>query len=335
MQPTIKDVARAAGVGVGSVSRYLNGVRVKDSTAQAIQAAIRALDYRPNTIARSLKTNRSGTVGILVNDITELFSVTVSRYMEHIFYEQGLVCIISDTMGNLELERSRVRTLADKMVDGLIVYPCSDEVGHLREAQQRGIPVVLLDSRSQDMACDQVVVDNRGALHAAADYLLELGHRRLGILSGDPGRYSSRQRLQGYLDALRDRGLAPDPSLIRADGYSEEAGRQGVAALLALDAPPTALIACNYYTTLGAVKALGERGVDIPGQISLMGFDNLGLSDLVRPHLSLVAQPMQDMGRLAAQLLLARMRGDEEGFPQVREMPFEMLLRDSTTRVRT
>ena len=280
---TIKDVARRTGLSLSTISKYLNGGNVREENRLAIDAAIEELDYSVNVFARSLKANRSMTIGVLLPTISSPFFGRVVAAMEPVLRRSGYECFVCSYDFDREQELKKLEFLARYHVDGIVYVPENVTAGEVR-ARVGAIPVVLID-RSLDQAdYDTVVVDNLNAVYMAIELLIGRGHRRIGLIAGP--QTISTARL--------------------------ESGSRLFRALLDMPQPPTAVFVTNYDMTLGAIMAAHERGVALPAQMDFIGYDNVDLCSIVTPRLDIVEQPMDEMGRRAAELLIARMSGSDQ-----------------------
>lgn len=330
---TIKDVARLAGVAVGTVSRYMNGAEIKEANKVKIDDAIKVLDFKPNQIARTLKTNKTQTIGVIIPGLSDIYSTTIVHSIEEELYEKGYNIFVCDSMGNPDLEMEKVSILLDKMVDGLILYPCREDISYFHSINEKQVPVVTLDVKARGFDCDQVLTDNINATYNVTEWLINNNHKKIGIITGGCKSFTANERLTGYERALEDYGIEIEDKFIRAQDFSQRSGFEGLKHFMNLEEMPTAVIACNYYTTIGAVKAVYELGVKVPEQLSLVGFDNIGISEIARPALSIVVQPMEDIGKTAAQFLLRRIKGDYNDFPAVTRLKTSFVLKESTRRL--
>ncbi len=332
---TIKDIAREAGVGVGTVSRHLNGVLLKPVTALKVQAAIDRLGFTLNPVARGLKTSRSLTVGVVIPDFADIYGGTMIKHLERGLSAHGYSLLACDSSGDPGREAEKVRQMLHRRVDGLILYPCGSDVGYLASIpelvhSETAVPVLTVDMKTEGFACDQVRTDNRGATREATRWLISRGYVRIGLVTGPAGYFTAEERKDGYLEALAEAGIPVDGNLIRMTPHFDDAGgREAIGSLLELREPPKAVLACNYYTTLGAVQAIHDRNLRMPDNLALIGFDNLGLSAMVHPPLTIIVQPMEEIGASAADLLIRRMRGDRSDFPIVLQKKTTLLLRGS------
>ena len=344
---TLDDVAREAGVSRATAARALGGYgSVSDRARERVAAAAEALRYRPNALARSMKSGSTATLGVIVADIQLAFFSQAVRGITDAAHAEGFEVILANTDEDLATERAAVGVLLDKRVDGLIVVPADPgESAHLLDAQERGIPVVLLDRGAPGISCDVVVVDNQNAARNAVRHLVRLGHRRVAIVveghtalsAADAvtarlrpdGGMTSRLREVGWAAALREAGLPVTDDLIRRARYEREDARSVTAAALAMPDRPTALVTTDETMTLGAIDAILDAGLEIPGDISLVAFDDLPWTTLIRPPLTVVAQPVHELGVTATQRLLGRLAGFN-GPPETVVLRTAFVVRGST-----
>lgn len=309
---TIKDIVKRTGLSLGTVSKYLNGGNVREENRVKIETAIRELHYRYNDLGRSLKTRRTGLIGILIPSLTEAFSAEIITRAETVLRREKYAAIVSDAMFSPGTEKACLDLFVAKRVDGVIAVPVTDDGGAYGKLSEAGIPLVLVDKDLGGIA-DAFLLDNRAAGYMAARKLCGAGFARIGLLRGKRGQQSADERTEGFLAGLADCGTAADPRLIACGDYTVpgEADRT-VDALLKHN--PEAVFASNYYFTSTLIAALNRSS----RRLAYIGFDNLGFTDLVRPVPALVTQPMSEYGRLAAEKLLARIRGDRSPFRTVR-----------------
>ena len=302
MKPTIKDVARAAGVSVGTVSNYLNGTtHVADARAQRIQAAIAALGYQVDLGARGLRSGTTRTVGMLVPNISNPFFGEVARSIEHALTEHGFQTFLCDTGEDPEREEGYLANLASRRVDGLLVIYASEHSDPNRLQAPKGVPLIFVDRGVPGRP--SVTIDNRLGGRLAARHLLSLGHHRIGLLVGGREVRNVGLRVEGFVEELQARGLEIAPPYV-IDGPQELAFGSRVAELMALPDPPTAVFATNDIVAVGAWQRLLSLGLRVPHDVSLMGFDDIELCRSLIPPLTSVAQDKQAMGRRATERLL-------------------------------
>ena len=317
---TIKDVAKMAGVSMSTVSKYINGGHVREENVDAIRSAIEKLDYRVNPFARSLKTQRSRSIGILLPEITPPFFGRVVASIDRTLREHGYHSLISCYSSSHGLERDNLQFLLGNGIDGLIYAPediTADEFYEL--TANCSVPTVQMDRMIQGVASDTVLVDNADAAYTAVSQLLKRGHRRVAIITGPKSVYSAKERLVGYLRALSDHGILYDDSLVISDHYAFATGYRAMETLLALPDPPTAVFAANYDFTLGLVTSAREKGIAIPEQLDIFGFDSVQVCTMMNPPLPVVHQPEQEIGRIAATYLIDRLSG-YTGQPRVAKL---------------
>lgn len=307
MAATIKDVARLSGLSIATVSKYINGGHVIDANRVAIEQAIKTLDYRVNTMARGLKTKKTKSIGVLIPTIRMVFCMDIISAIEEELSHEDFSTLICDCQGKPEQEAVKMEFLLEKQVDGIIMMPSSDSPEAARKASLAGIPVVLVDRHFNLMDCDRVLVDNQQLAEDATSELLLSGHRRIGIICGPEEIFTTIQRLNGYYRAFKKHGLEAYTDYISFSDYSLEGGFKALNSLMKLPDPPTAVLATNYETTVGAVMAINRTGLRIPEDLSFVGFDSLDVATLVTPALTMAIQPVQEIGEQAARLLLRRL----------------------------
>ena len=317
---TIKDVARLAGVSVSTISKYLNGGNVLEENAAAIRQAITQLDYRVNPFARSLKTQRSRAIGVLLPEMTPPFFGSVVQSLDRTLREHGYHTLVSCYSSSYGLERENLQFLLGNGIDGLIYAPeniTAEEFYDL--TANSSIPTVQIDRMIQGVSSDTVLVDNADAAYNAVNYLMTKGHRRVATITGPKGVYSAMERLVGYLRALSDRGILYDDHLVISGPYEFGTGYLALEQLLKLPDPPTAIFTTNYDFTIGLVTAARERGIRIPEDLDIFGFDCVQISTMINPPLPVVQQPEAEIGKIAAEYLIQRLEG-YSGEPRVTKL---------------
>ncbi len=302
---TMDDVASRAGVSTSTVSHVLNGTRkVSPATVQAVQRAIQALGYIPNTLARSLARSSTNTLGVAISALSNHYFSETVHAIETECAKHGYMMLFVDTHDDPEQELRVVTALHHRRVDGIVLAPSNGSMA-LAYLQANEIPAVLVD-RMMSEHFDQVGVENAQPTQALIEHLIAHGHRRIGFIAGRAGFSTTDERVAGYKAALQAAGLVFDPQLLVDGGSNTEPARQATVQLLALAAPPTAIMAGNNLMTLGAMQALREAQIEVPGQMALVGFDDFDWADLFVPRLSLIAQPVKALGARAVELLLQR-----------------------------
>jgi LacI family transcriptional regulator len=331
---TIKDLAAYTGLSTATVSKYLNGFTLKERNAKAIHEAIVELKYRKNDIARSLKTSKSMAIGVLIPTLENPFYSAITSSIERTLMEHGCSTIICSYNAEIHTEKEKIEFLLNKMVDGIIHFPLNRTLDYNILKQVDGtVPLVLVDRPIEGIECDVVMSDNVGAAYGAVELLAQLGHRRIGIILGPDDQYSPAQRFEGYRRVHEKYDIEMDPNLIVRGDYSMNSGRDLLFRLLDGEKAPTAIFATNYETTVGAMIGINERGIALPDDLSFFGFDDFALSTVFRPRLSVVAQPVELIGKTSAELLMRRVRGDLAGFPLSISLETRILVRETVRKI--
>ena len=324
MPATIRDIKEKTGLSLATISKYLNGGNVLPENRIRIETAIKDLHYEVNEIARGLVTNKTKTVGVLVYSIESLFNGTLLRYIGDSLRKQGYGLLICDSCEDEEEEAKSIRFLINKKVDGIIVIPVAKTSEFLRPARNAGIPVVLVDRSLPDEEHDCIKIDNRMAAFRAMNMLFENHHEKIAVICSGV-EYTGIERYKGFLDAMEARGLHVPEEYQKKGKHCFQYGYQSMKELLALKDRPTAVFMTNYEITLGAVMAVNESPFRCPEDVSMIGFDDLILSQVMNPKMYMVVQPMKEMGEKAVELLLDRIRKKDGNL-----LPMEIIV---TTRV--
>lgn len=311
MEPTIRDVARRAQTSVSTVSRVLTRTGpVAEATRQRVLEAIAALGYKPNALARGLVRRRSGTIGVVIPDVANPFYAEVLRGMSDVATEQGLHMLLVNADLSFAKEAEGFALLQEKQVDGIVYTSGVITPGHREIFQRVGRPVVLAATYDPEGGYPAVLVDSRKGAAMAVNHLLDLGHRRIGVIKGlDGDLIAGLPRWEGYRQAAAERGVTIDPCLVRTGDYRLESGYQAMVELLEQPVPPTAVVAASDLMAIGAINAALDRGLRVPDDLSVVGFDNIWFAAAVRPGLTTVAQPMYAMGAQAIRMLVDSMAG--------------------------
>ncbi|MFD7393343.1 LacI family DNA-binding transcriptional regulator [Streptomyces sp. NPDC059852] len=310
---TMADVARSAGVSVATVSHVVNGTRpVLPHTRRAVLDAMDELGYTPNTLARSLVTSRTRSIGLAVSAISNPYFTEILQGVEAAALEHGYGLLLADPHDDPHHERKVVQLLHERRVDGMIVAPSPDPRELLAYLGRHKVPAVLLDRvvdlpADGSLVCDQICAESAAPMARLVTHLAGLGHRRIGMVAGLPGLSTTVERLAGYRDGLASFGLAYDEGLVVHGDSASRGAEQATAALLALASPPTALVTANNAMTIGALRALRDHGLSVPGDIALCCFDDFAWADLFSPRLTAIAQPSRDIGAEAVRVLLDRL----------------------------
>jgi LacI family transcriptional regulator len=330
---TLRDVARLAGVHPGTVSRALNPATealVNDDTVRRVREAATELGYRPNPMARGLKTNRTYTIGVLIPDIQNPLFPPIIRGIDDVLGPAGYTPLIANTDNDPERERTDVDAMRARQVDGFITATARRDHELLDEVARSTAPVVLVNRRVEDGLLPSATPDDRRGSRLATEHLLALGHRRIAHLAGPPELSTGLGRREGYADAMRAAGLDVEPGLVRAGRmFTEPEGARLCAELLDAGETFTAIVAANDLMALGCYDVFAARGLDCPRDISVVGFNDMPFADRFRPPLTTIRIPHYEIGVAAAELLLDLLR-DPETPPREVVLPAEVVVRGST-----
>lgn len=335
---TLRDVARVAGVHPGTVSRALNEetrALVNEETARRVLEVAEELGYRPNPIARGLKTNRSYTVGVLIPDLTNPLFPPIVRGIEDRLAQDGYTSLIANTENDAERERIDFEAMRARQVDGFITATARLDDELLAAMKASGERIVLVNRRLEDGTLPSVVPDDRMGIRLAVEHLAELGHRRIAHLAGPQNVSTGHQRYEGFVEAMGLVGLGAEADLVRfADGFTEADGRHACRELLDAHGDITAIVAANDLIALGCYDALAEHGLECPGDVSVVGFNDMPFADRFNPPLTAVHLPHREIGAAAAELLLEALADGVEPPRQILLAP-SMVVRESTGPPRT
>jgi len=327
---SIRDVARRAVVSTATVSHVLNGTRyVSPELTERVMAVVNELNYRPDAVARSLRRRETLTIGLLVPSIEIPFFASTAYHVERTAFEHGYNLILCNSNWEQGEDRQLLQDLIARRVDGLIVISATMEATEISPVLEAGIPVVMFEREMADLDLDAVGIDNHAGAREATEHLLELGHRRIGVILGKKISTVSDQRLEGFCERMESAGLGADRALMFRGDYWPETGRKATQHFLDLAERPTAIFAFNDLMAIGVIQALTEQGIRVPQDISVIGFDDIPLAQYSTPALTTVHQPLSKMGEKAVELLLQRIDGGEEAARFVRLDP-ELVVRAST-----
>jgi len=325
----MRDVAQRAGVSTSTVSHVVNDTRfVTPELVQRVRDAMAELGYQPNAVARSLRRKETFTLGMIVPDNANPFFAMMARAIEDTCYQQGYSLILTNSEGDAARELSNVNVLLSKQVDGLIFVAVGMGNQDLLRVLHSA-PVIVVDRDLPGVDVDAVLVDNLSGGYQATRHLIELGHRRIACITGPSETTPSADRVTGYRRALVEAGLPVDETLIVRGDFQFASGFTGAKALLAHRNPPTAILACNDLMAVGCIAAATELGQQVPAELSVVGFDDITLASYTTPPLTTVSQPIEEIGRLATQLLIRRIQTPDS--PRERHMlPTRLVVRGST-----
>jgi len=304
----IKDVAERAGVSITTVSHVINDTRfVSEILQKRVNDAMRELDYHPNSLARSLRSGRTRTIGLIVPDISNLFFAEIARKIEDRGLEQGYSVIFCNSDDDDKKEAAYIDVLIDKQVDGIIFISAGFEGENIQKPIRFNIPIVIADRDLVDVSTDVVLVDNLTGGYEATKYLIELGHTRIACISGPSRLTPSSQRVEGFHQALIEARIDMIGSLEIAGDFRFQSGEMAMAKLLDSNTLPTAVFACNDMMAFGAIREINNKGLRVPDDISIIGFDDIPLAQCFYPSITTVAQPIKMMADLVVDYLVGRM----------------------------
>lgn len=307
MAATIRDITKMTGLSLATVSKYLNGGNVLPENRTLIEQAIKELNYEVNEVARGLAKNHTKTIGVLIHNLDNIFAGTIIAHIEDILRQHDYGTIVCDCRGDIDLEEQEIKFLLSKRVDGIITIPTSGNSRYLDNVVNRDIPIVLIDRTFEDKSFDCVLVDNSDASFRAITTLIKKGHEKIGIVCGNDNEYTARERLLGYYKALEVNNIKIELDFVKRGSLTVEHGYEATKSLMIAKDKPTALYLSNYEITLGAIIAINELGISFPEDVSIVGFDNLMLSKVVKPTLWMVVQPMEEIATSAAHIMLERL----------------------------
>ncbi len=334
MAATIKDIASRTGLGLATISSYLNGGNVREKNREKIEAAIRDLNFEVNEVARGLKTNRTHTIGVVIPELNNIFCAQIITDMEDILRKRGYATIICDCRTDRELEREAVDFLYRKRVDGIINMPVDTTGVHLKQFASDRKPIVVIDRKLSEIDCDSILVDNRDAAKKAVNILIKNGHRRIGMINGPEDIYTAIERCLGYEAALHEAKIPIDPALVVNSDYTIKGAVAGVESLLDEHSGVTALFAANYEMTVATMIVLNERGIRIPQEMSVIGFDNREFARALHPTLTIITQPTEAIAEQAAHTMLERLEHGDQAPPRERYLLTEVMEGKSVRKLR-
>ncbi len=309
MLPNISDVAHLAGVSTATVSRYLRGLPVRSS--DAIKNAIAKLDYHPSSVAQGLRSGIHYTIAVVVPDITNPFFASVVKGIESICREGPYQVLLLNTDENSKIEYEVLQEIV-KRVDGVILTPATEgtyKANHFQQFGKRGIPLVLVDREIPEHEFDCVLIDNLKGASLAGEKLVQLGHTKIATIRGTLTTTPGLERYEGFRDTLQKLGVELRPEYCKDGKFRESGGYQAMLELASLPTPPTAVFSANNLMTVGALKALNALRIPVPEKISIIGFDDLQLGELLAPPLTCISRDAMRQGAIAARMLLTQLNG--------------------------
>ena len=327
--PNLLDIAKRAGVAPITVSRVINNSGyVSQSTRERVEAVVKDLGYVPNTIARGLRSKRTHTLALVVTDITNPYFTSMARGVEDVAGASNYTVIYCNTDESETKEEKYANMLAQRQVDGVLLVPSCGNVKTIQFLKSNDINVVVLDRRVSGEDADIVYSDSKKGASRLTKLLIGLGHKRIAIIAGSRGVSTSEDRVIGYQQALSEAGLGGN-ELIYYGAFNEHSGYQLANQAMMQTPRPTAIFGGNNFVAMGAIKAIHDLNLDVPEDVSVVGFDDLPEFMFMKPFLTVARQPAYEMGRLAAELLLKRITGETHEEQREFILPVEIVMRES------
>jgi DNA-binding LacI/PurR family transcriptional regulator len=334
-QVTIKDIAKQLNVSVATVSRALRDLPdIHPDTKKAVLDLAAEWDYQPNVLATSLVKSKTKTLGVIVPDLGYYFFSTVVKAIEEAAIAAGYSLLITQTQESYERELTNIQNLSRGQVEGIIISLSRETMNldHLTRLQRRGIPLVFFDRDSDEIVASKVMVDNEQSAYEAVKHLLESGCKRIAFLAGPKSVSVSNQRRLGYLRALSEAGIEEDPALIIHSDYFQDTATQQTYDLMQLNDRPDGILVVSDRLALGVLVALRELKISVPEQMKIVSFNNEPICSVVSPSISSVAQPLEEIGRLAIELLIDQIEHKGEDIPaRVEVLKTNLVVRESSS----
>lgn len=327
---TIREVAESAGVSYATVSHVINNTRVvSQGTRERVLAAMAALNYRPNALARSLRQGKTNTFGLVLPNSANPFFAEISRSIEDAAFRKGYSVFLCNTELDTQRELFYVDVLSKKQVDGIIFVAAGEQGDSLDFLIRENMPVVMIDRNVPNVEVDAVLTDDQLGGFLATQHLLQLGHTRIACIAGPSSITPSAERLTGYRNALEQAGLPYEENLVIRGDYHPQSGFEITHSILNMDPRPTAIFALNDLMALGALRAAAEADCSVPRELAIVGYDDLELARFTSPPLTTIAQPKKEIGAQAVNLLVDRI--SRKSLPPSRlVLPPELIVRRST-----
>ena len=327
---TIQDVAKRAGVAPITVSRVINNSGYSsEETRRRVETAVAELGYVPSGPARSLRLKRTNSIALVLTDITNPFFTTVARGVEDVASEAGYTVTYCNTDEDESKEQKNIALLLQQQVDGILLVPALSKPDAVNYILGRKLPVVVLDRRMPDAETDVVRCDSEDGAYQLVRYLIELGHRRIAVLTGPEGTSTADDRLAGYRRAMSEAGLEQIDPWVQRGSFTQNSGYEMTGNVVGLNPRPSAIFAANNFIAIGAMMAVQEHGLAVPEDVALVGFDDLPQALVMFPFLTVAAQPAYEMAQAATRLLLARIAGEAPEEQQEIVLPTELIIRQS------
>lgn len=337
MKINIKHVAEKSGFSTATVSRVLrNYPGVREQTRKKVLEAVSELNYEVNAVARSLRQEKTYSIGIVVGNVLSQFYSVIAKSVEDTANKFGYNTILCNGDENPEKELNYLKVLKSNRVDGIILTPTGKNSEYINNLISSGNKVVLLDRLIEGVDCDAVLVDNANGAYKAVKYLIDQGYKRIGIINGYLDRTTGAERLKGYLQALAEADIPKDNSLIKIGDFKKESGKKLTKELLKQVNKPEAIFVTNIDMSMGALSAIKEMGISIPDEIGIICFDDSEWAPIITPPITVIRQPVYQLGSIASELLIKNIENNEKDLihkSKIIILPTELIIRDSTKKL--
>ncbi len=334
---TIKHIAEKVQLSVSTVSRVLNGktkkYRISDKTSELVLKAAKELNYSPNLLARGLRLSKTFTLGYITPDIANPFFSRIADNVEKYARQKGYSVVLCGSEEDTNVEKSSVKILADRQIDGLIISPVSQEIQHILDLRKRKIPIVMIDRYFPDMGIPFVTSENYKGAFESVKYLIESGHKRIACIQGLKNTLPIMERVRGYKTALKEHNIEIDETLIVGDNFSEQNGYIETKLLMKKANSPTAIFGLSNLISFGAMRALKEEGLSIPNNISLITFDDLPYLDFLSPSITAVEQQGNEIGNIATKILIDQIETGRSYESEGIFLPTKLTIRNSVKKI--
>lgn len=331
-QPTIYDVAKEAGVAISTVSKVLNNTgKISENTKRKVEETMQKLNYRPSIVSSVKK--RLKTIGFLIPNIADPFMAEIAKIIEDHGRKYGYTLMVCSTDNNLEKEAAYISILRRKYIDGIVIATGLNNEGALKELRESRIPFVILSRDVPSENRPTVLVDDYVGASKAVNYLVGIGHKKIGVITENDYFYATIERLKGYKDVLEKSNIEYKSEYVSVDNTSYIDAKESAILLLKLKSPPTAIFASTEPLAIGAMQGVRECGLNIPDDVSVIGFDNSILSEMCHPQLTTISQPIEEMGKKVIELLVDEIEKEKNTLTKSVVMASELIIRGSTKKV--
>ncbi len=323
MSVTIKDVAKRAGVSISTVSKCINGGNVLEPKRSEIFKAIDELNYKVNPLARGMKTKKTRTIGVLIPNLKDYYGVSILTSVSQFMYEKNYSTIVCDYHffeDHSNNAKEKIDFLLDYQVDGIIMQPIGVKSSDFTRIRKEKVPLVFVDLEDEENYCDSVVIDNESITYEVIKHILDNGHKNIALITGGSGVATTDDRVAGYIRALQEGGIPFRPEYVFKESINEESGYAGMKSFMALKQPPTAVFAAGHDLMSGSLLYVADNNMNIPNDISFVGFENLEVAKIYNPKLTIGIQPMEKIARVASDMLFERMSGTYMGVARKRKV---------------